>query len=88
MTEFEVAEERDSLGHAHVAIGFEAHISDWSSRVNNTHNVFCDYVQAWCLICCGSNNADWKCEDKSEGTSKDESPPWHLNLIVQGDAEY
>ncbi|CAL5434275.1 unnamed protein product [Camellia sinensis] len=32
--------------------------------------------------------ADWKGENEGDDASKYESPPWHLNLIVQEDAKY
>lgn len=40
------------------------------------------------LVCCGCNDADWKCEGEGKDTSKDKSPPWHLDLFIQEDAEY
>ena len=40
------------------------------------------------LVCCGSYDANWKGEDEGHGTSKEESPPWHLNLVIQEDAEH
>ncbi|CAL5358209.1 unnamed protein product [Camellia sinensis] len=40
------------------------------------------------LICCSSYDADWKGENEGDDASKYESPPWHLNLIVQEDAKY
>ncbi|CAL5434247.1 unnamed protein product [Camellia sinensis] len=35
-----------------------------------------------------SYDADWKGENEGDDASKYESPPWHLNLIVQEDAKY
>jgi len=46
---FEITEERDSLGHANVTIGFEAYICNWSSRVNETKDILSDDIQPWCL---------------------------------------
>ncbi|WRX13480.1 hypothetical protein QQP08_005967 [Theobroma cacao] len=34
-----------------------------------------------------SYDANRKGEDEGHGTSKEESPPWHLNLVFQEDTE-
>ena len=39
------------------------------------------------LICCSSYDADWKGENQCYQCRKDESPPWHLDLIFLEDAE-
>jgi hypothetical protein len=40
------------------------------------------------LVCRGSYDTDWKGENIGNGTSKDEPPPWHLDLIIQNSAKY
>lgn len=49
MPKLEITEKRNCLSHAHVAIGLEANISYWFSRIDYTHNVLCDYIQSWRL---------------------------------------
>ena len=49
MPQLEIIEKGDSLCHTHIAIGFEAYISNWSSRIYNTHDVLCYNVQSRCL---------------------------------------
>lgn len=50
MAELEIRKKRYSLCHAHVAIDFEANIGYGFSWLNDSHDVFCDYVQSWSLF--------------------------------------
>ena len=49
MAELEIREERDRLGHAHIPIDFETDIGYGPSRQYQTHYIFCDNIQPWCL---------------------------------------
>lgn len=88
MSKLEVTEEGDSLSHAHVAIGFKAYISNWSSWIYKSNDILCNDIQSWCLVCSGSNNTDGKSEEKGHNSSKDKPPPWKLNFMFQKYAKY
>ena len=47
-----------------------------------------DLVQTCYLIGCGGYDTDWKSESYSKSSCKDESPPWHLDLIDHKNAQY
>ena len=50
MAELEISQKRYGLCHAHVAIDFEADIGYGFPWLNDSHDVFCDYVQSWSLF--------------------------------------
>ena len=49
MPKLEITKEGDSLSHAYVTVGFEAHICYWSSGVNESKYILGNDIQTGCL---------------------------------------